>query len=62
VGAVNKDYDPSEYMKKLRSHKVYRNGRIQLWASLKNMIPSLEYWWIPVLGFGIGFVAYKLLA
>jgi len=36
--AVHQDYDPTEYMRKLRSYKVYRNGRIQLWASIWNML------------------------
>lgn len=59
---MNQNYDPTEYMKKLRRHKVYKNGRIQLWASLCNMEPGLRYWWVPVLGFVVGFVIYKLLA
>ena len=57
---MNQDYDPAEYMRRLRKHKVDKDGRIQLWASLNNMIPELQYWWIPALGFGVGFVGFLL--
>lgn len=58
---MNQDYDPTEYMRKLRRHKVYRNGRIQLWASLRNMMPGLDWVIWPMVGFVVGFIVYKLV-
>ena len=59
---MNKDYDPSEYMKKLRSHKVYRGGRLQLWASLRNMVGPVPWIFWPILGFILGVVVYYIFA